>query len=72
MMDRLAMKQAPHINTSGREKFLQRSRFSRGLLENNAILTKEVNMIKRKWKGDPSCYFCNQLESMLIYSTLAV
>ena len=43
------------LNTSGREKFLQRSRFSRGLLENNAILTKEDNMIKRKWEGDPSC-----------------
>lgn len=29
---------------------------------NNAILTKD-NMIKRKWQGDPSCYFCYQPES---------
>ena len=29
---------------------------------NNAILTKD-NMIKRKWQGDQSCYFCNQTES---------
>jgi hypothetical protein len=29
---------------------------------NNAILTKD-NMIKRQWKGDPSCYFCHLHES---------
>ena len=28
------------------------------LLLNNAILTKD-NLIKRKWVGDPVCYFCN-------------
>ena len=33
------------------------------LVANNAILTKD-NMIKRQWKGDPSCYFCNCPESM--------
>jgi len=32
-------------------------------MENNAILTED-NMIKRQWKGDPSCYFCNQHESV--------
>jgi hypothetical protein len=28
------------------------------LVENNAILTKD-NMLKRRWKGDASCYFCD-------------
>lgn len=32
------------------------------LLELNAVLTKE-NMIKRKWFGDPSCYFCSAVET---------
>lgn len=32
------------------------------LILNNAILTKD-NMVKRKWQGDPSCYFCNPHES---------
>ena len=27
------------------------------LISNNAILTKD-NMIKRKWPGEPTCYFC--------------
>jgi hypothetical protein len=27
------------------------------LMMNNAILTKD-NLLKRKWSGDPSCYFC--------------
>jgi hypothetical protein len=33
------------------------------LVANNAILTKD-NMIKRNWKGDPSCYFCQQPETV--------
>jgi hypothetical protein len=33
------------------------------LLENNAILTRD-NMVKRKWNGDPSCCFCNQMETV--------
>jgi hypothetical protein len=33
------------------------------LMENNAILTKD-NMIKRKWTGDSTCMFCNQVESL--------
>ena len=32
------------------------------LLENNAVLTKE-NLIRRKWAGDPSCYFCSDIET---------
>jgi hypothetical protein len=32
------------------------------LVLNNAILTKD-NMIKRKWQGNPACYFCDQNES---------
>lgn len=31
-------------------------------MENGAILTK--NMIKRKWKGNPDCYFCEHSESI--------
>ena len=33
------------------------------LVEQNAILTKD-NMIRRKWAGDPKCYFCLQNESV--------
>lgn len=33
------------------------------LVVNNAILTKD-NMIKRKWQGDPKCYFCSMDESV--------
>jgi hypothetical protein len=32
------------------------------LIANNAILTKD-NMLKRQWKGDPTCYFCHSPES---------
>lgn len=33
------------------------------LVAQKAILTKE-NMVKRKWQGDPTCYFCNSTESV--------
>jgi hypothetical protein len=33
------------------------------LMENNAVLTKD-NIIKRKWKGNPTCLFCDQAESL--------
>lgn len=33
------------------------------LVENKAILTKE-NMVKRNWQGDPTCYFCDQPETV--------
>lgn len=33
------------------------------LVENNAILTKD-NLLKRKWTGDPSCYFCSSPETV--------
>jgi len=33
------------------------------LLTNNAILTKD-NLIKRKWKGEPECYFCRNPENI--------
>lgn len=33
------------------------------LAVNNVILTKD-NMIKRKWQGDPSCYFCHKNETI--------
>jgi hypothetical protein len=33
------------------------------MVANNAILTKD-NMIKRKWAGDPTCYFCPFDETM--------
>jgi hypothetical protein len=39
------------------------------LMMNNAILTKD-NLLKRKWSGDPSCYFCDNDEN--ICNTLGV
>jgi hypothetical protein len=36
------------------------------LVANKAILTKD-NMIKRNWKGDPSCYFCQQPVTHLLF-----
>ena len=32
------------------------------LLENNVLLTKE-NMVRRNWKGNSSCGFCDEFES---------
>ena len=33
------------------------------LLEKGVVLTKN-NMVKRKWTGDPSCVFCDQVETI--------
>ena len=33
------------------------------LLESRVVLTKD-NLIKRKWVGDPSCYFCSEEEDI--------
>ena len=33
------------------------------LLEKGVVLTKD-NMVKRKWTGDPSCVFCDQVETI--------
>jgi len=33
------------------------------LLEKNVVLTKD-NMVKRNWLGDPSCAFCEQMETV--------
>jgi len=33
------------------------------LMYNNAVLTKD-NMIKRKWTGDLTCYFCDKVENL--------
>jgi hypothetical protein len=33
------------------------------LVEQQAILTKD-NMLRRKWQGDPLCYFCNAPETV--------
>ena len=33
------------------------------LVENGAVLTKD-SMVKRKWLGDPTCVFCDQLETV--------
>ena len=33
------------------------------LVENGAILTKD-NMVKRGWQGDPSCRFCENIETI--------
>lgn len=34
------------------------------LVANEAIFLTKDNMLKRNWKGDPSCYFCHQPETM--------
>jgi hypothetical protein len=33
------------------------------LLEKNGVLTRD-NMVKRNWLGNPSCVFCDQLETV--------
>ena len=33
------------------------------LLANGVILTKD-NLLRRKWKGDPECYFCEENETI--------
>jgi hypothetical protein len=33
------------------------------LLMNNAVLTKD-NLLKRKWVGSPTCYFCDKDETV--------
>lgn len=31
---------------------------------NGAILTKDIKLLKRKWKGSPICYFCEMEETI--------
>ncbi|TVU47444.1 hypothetical protein EJB05_07047, partial [Eragrostis curvula] len=44
-------------------KIPQKIKIFMWLIENDAILTKD-NMVKRKWQGDPTCYFCSQEETL--------
>lgn len=44
-------------------KIPQKIKIFMWLIHNNAILTRD-NLIKRKWPGDASCVFCNDLESI--------
>jgi hypothetical protein len=46
-----------------RGKIPEKIKFFLWLALNNAILTKD-NMIKRNWKGEPTCYFCPQSETV--------
>jgi hypothetical protein len=58
---------------SGSVRFLLRSKIFSGWFLNNTILTKD-NIIKRKWQGDPTCYFCLMDESashLLFYCNIA-
>ena len=51
------------FNHIWKDKIPHRIKIFMWLCENEAILTKD-NMIKRKWNGDPSCYFCSASENM--------
>jgi len=49
----------PHFKHIWRGKMPSKIKIRMWLLENRVILTKD-NMMKRKFKGDPSCHFCSQ------------
>jgi hypothetical protein len=44
-------------------KVLPKIKIFMWLMSNDAILTKD-NMIRRRWVGNPRCYFCEQDESI--------
>lgn len=52
----------PHYKNIWKAKIPPKIKIFLWLVANDAIVTKD-NMIKRNWKGDPSCYFCQQPES---------
>lgn len=45
-----------------KSKILAKIQIFLWLVLNNAILTKD-NLVKRKWQGTPTCYFCNMNET---------
>jgi hypothetical protein len=53
----------PNMQHSWKAKIPPKIKIFMWLLENKALLTKD-NMIKRKWKGDQTCSFCSQDETI--------
>jgi len=51
------------VNDSGLYQVPAKIKIFLWLMLNNAVLTKD-NMVKRKWPGDPTFYFCNHNESL--------
>ena len=58
------------LKKSGKVEFQPKSKSFGANIENNARITKDYNamitkdnMLKRNWKGDPSCYFCDREEN---------
>jgi hypothetical protein len=48
----------PYYKNIWKEKIPPKIKIFLWLVANNTILTKD-NMLKRKWQGDPLCYFCH-------------
>jgi hypothetical protein len=44
-------------------KILEKVKIFMWLLAPKAILTKD-NMVRRNWQGNPSCYFCESIETV--------
>jgi hypothetical protein len=53
----------PYHKTIWKGKIPAKIKIFLWLIMNNAILTED-NMIRRQWKGSPTCYFCEQDESI--------
>jgi hypothetical protein len=51
----------PSFSRVWRSKLPEKIKIFMWVLEQKAILTKD-NMIRRKWQGDPGCYFCGNPE----------
>jgi hypothetical protein len=49
-------------NRVWKAKFPEKIKIFMWLIEQKSILTKD-NMLKRKWKGNPRCYFCASPET---------
>jgi len=46
-----------------KEKIPEKIKIFLWLIANDSILPKD-NLMKRKWQGDPSCIFCNNVETI--------
>lgn len=57
------MNQAHIIRKIWKSKIPAKIKVFLWLMMNNATLTKD-NLLKRKWSGDPSCYFCDNDENI--------
>jgi hypothetical protein len=53
----------PHFKYIWKVKIPPKIKIFLWLVANDVILTKD-NMVKQNWKGEPSCYFCRQPETV--------